>query len=307
MLTKAAAAKRATIAKAIKRDKKVALQHAPLVPVLAKFLASRAKTVDLPYTYVSMTQGMPEFDSKTVDKVLTYTWNTFTTKQVLECLEAFMTYMPTTGPKPVTSKIPSYASTRKHFAEIMALTYTPSKGQYADVECNGFFSVMANFRFTYRKTVAASELSAVVSAGEGFFAEGVLDKDGVARPYGSAKKAAKAYARSAPVLKVTKAGKVCVPNVRVGGGWGSEWHEGAFGMSKKDILKEAATHVYAQADALGKGGQQASNSYTMQMVEGMSWQAIVRLARANGSDATKKAPALMYIQDNFGSLDFTSL
>ena len=159
-------------------------------------------------------------------------------------------------------------------------------------------------------------MNAKVGTGDGFFAEGVVDKDGVARPDPSSKKAAKAWARSEPVLKVhdkdikskgIKAGDVVVPHVRVGGGFGSTWHEGAYGMSKKEILDEASTHVYTQADSVGKENHAPTNSYTMRMVEGMSWQAIVRLARANGSKATKKAPALMYIQDNFSKLDFACL
>ncbi len=311
-----AAAARANIEANIDRTTKYAGQHTPVVPVLQAFLRGRGKSVDLPYTRESMEMGVPEFDSKTVKGTVTYTWNTFTLQEVLGCMEAFMTYMPTTGPKTVTNSIPSYASTRKHFSDIMALTYTPEKGNYANVEVNGFFSVVGNFRFVYKKVAAKQKLDAKVAAGEGFFAEGVLDNNGVARPYPSAKKAAKAYARSAPVLKVhdkdikskgIKAGDVVVPHVRVGGGWGSTWHEGAFGMSKADILTEAATHVYTQADSVGKEDHAPTNSYTMRMVEGMSWQAIVRLARANGSKATKKAPALMYIQDNFGKLDFSTL
>lgn len=307
---------RATIEAQIDRTTKYAGQHTPVVPVLQDFLQSRRKSVDLPYTRESMEMGMPEFDSKSEKGVVTYTWNTFTTQEVLGCLEAFMTYMPTTGPKTVTGSIPSYASTRKHFSDIMALTYTPEKGNYANVEVNGFFSVVGNFRFGYKKVVAKQKLQAKVAAGEGFFAEGVVDKDGVARPYPSNKKAAKAYARSEPTLKVhdkdikskgIKAGDVVVPHVRIGGGWGSTWHEGAYGMTKAEILDEASKHVYTQADAVGKANHAPTNSYTMRMVEGLHWTAIVRLARANGSTATKKADALMYIQDNFGKLDFACL
>ena len=78
-------------------------------------------------------------------------------------------------------------------------------------------------------------------------------------------------------------------------------------MTKADILTEASKHVYTQADSVGKENHAPTNSYTMQMVEGMHWTAIVRLARENGSTATKKAPALMYLQDNFGKLDFSTL
>jgi hypothetical protein len=307
---------RAAIEAKIDRTTKYAGQHTPVVPVLQDFLQSRRKSVDLPYTRESMEMGMPEFDSKSEKGVVTYTWNTFTLSQVLECLEAFMTYMPTTGPKTVTNSIPSYASTRKHFSDIMALTYTPEKGNYANVEVNGFFSVVGNFRFGYKKTVAKQKLQAKVSAGEGFFATDVLDNDGVPRAYPSSKKAAKAWARRDPVLKVhdkankskgIKAGDVVVPHVRVGGGFGVTWHEGAYGMSKKEILDEASTHVYKQADAVGKANHAPTNSYTMRMVEGLHWTAIVRLARVNGSTATKKADALMYIQDNFSKLDFACL
>ncbi len=306
----------ATIEANIDRTTKYAGQHTPVVPVLQDFLQSRRKSVDLPYTRESMEMGVPEFDSKTVKGTVTYTWNTFTTQEVLGCLEAFMTFMPTTGPKTVTNSIPSYASTRKHFSDIMALTYTPEKGNYANVEVNGFFSVVGNFRFGYKKVVAKQKLDAKVAAGEGFFAEGVVDKDGVARPYASNKKAAKAWARSEPVLKVhdkdikskgIKAGDVVVPHVRVGGGFGVTWHEGAYGMSKKEILDEASTHVYTQADAVGKENHAPTNSYTMRMVEGMQWHAIVRLARYNGSKATTKVAALLYLQDNFSKLDFACL
>ena len=297
---------RAAIEANIDRKTKYAGQHTPVVPVLQDFLQSRRKTVDLPYTRESMDMGMPEFDSKSEKGVVTYTWNTFTLKEVLGCLEAFMTYMPTTGPKDVTNDIPSYASTRKHFSDIMALTYTPKKGNYANVEVNGFFSVVGNFRFVYKKTNAKQKLQAKVAAGEGFFAADVLDNDGVPRAYPSSKKAAKAWARRDPVLK-QKNGKVVVPHVRIGGGFGVTWHEGAYGMSKKEILDEASTHVYKQADAVGKENHAPTNSYTMRMVEGLHWTAIVRLARENGSTATKKADALMYLQDNFSKLDFSSL
>ncbi len=194
------------------------------------------------------------------------------------------TYMDV-GVKAAKDGTPSYASTAKHFANILALEHERKDG----VKVSAFIVTVSNMRQALKRANKAQKIGAKVGAGEAFFVEGFNDKNGVARPLPSMKKALSAAARTHFPEEWAAANEANCKDMR------------------KAVKDKCGEFVYKQADAVGKVGQMPTNSYTLSMVEGMHHSKIIRLARANGSKATTKAKALMYIQDNFSKLDFSSL
>lgn len=262
------------------------LQIQVFVPVLEDFMSSNKRTIDLPFTPESVSEGVPAFDSVLKDGVHTYTMHTYKKSDLLKSLlgNYMDTYMDV-GVKAAKDGTPSYASTAKHFANILGLVHERKDG----VKVSAFVATVSNMRQALKRANKAQKIGAKVGAGEAFFVVGFNDKNGVARPLPSMKKALSAAARTH---------------------FPKEW-EAANEANCKDMRQavkdKCGEFVYKQADAVGKVGQMPTNSYTLSMVEGMHHSKIIRLARANGSKATTKAKALMYIQDNFSKLDFSSL
>lgn len=262
------------------------LQVQVFVPVLQEFMNSNKRTIDLPFTPTSVSEGVPAFDSVLKDGVHTYTMHTYKKSDLLKSLlgNYMDTYMDV-GVKSAKDGTPSYASTAKHFANILGLIHERKDG----VKVSAFVATVSNMRQALKRANKAQKIGAKVGAGEAFFVIGFNDKNGVARPLPSMKKALSAAARTH---------------------FKDEW-EAANEANCKDMRKavkdKCGEFVYKQAEAVGKVGQMPTNSYTLSMVEGMHHSKIIRLARANGSKATTKAKALMYIQDNFSKLDFSSL
>ena len=262
------------------------LQIQVFVPVLEDFMSSNKRTIDLPFTPESVAEGVPAFDSVLKDGVHTYTMHTYKKSDLLKSLlgNYMDTYMDV-GVKAAKDGTPSYASTAKHFANILALEHERKDG----VKVSAFGATVSNMRQALKRANKAQKISAKVGAGEAFFVEGFNDKNGVARPLPSMKKALSAAARTH---------------------FPKEWEAANEANCKKmrqAVKDKCGEFVYEQADAVGKVGQMPTNSFTLSMVEGMHHSKIIRLARANGSKATTKAKALMYIQDNFSKLDFSSL
>lgn len=256
------------------------------VPVLKGFMSSNKRTIDLPFTPTSVSEGVPAFDSVLKDGVHTYTMHTYKKSDLLKSLlgNYMDTYMDV-GVKAAKDGTPSYASTAKHFADILGLVHERKDG----VKVSAFVATVSNMRQALKRANKAQQISATVAAGEAFFVIGFNDKNGVARPIKSMKKALSAAARTH---------------------FPKEWeaaNEANCKEMRQAVKDKCSEFVYKQADAVGKVGQMPTNSYTLSMVEGMHHSKIIRLARANGSKATTKAKALMYLQDNFSKLDFSSL
>lgn len=270
----------------IDRSEGYALQMQGFAPVLEDFMSSNKRTIDLPFTPESVAEGVPAFDSVVKDGVHIYTMHTYKKSDLLKSLlgNYMDTYMDV-GVKAAKDGTPSYASTAKHFANILALEHERKDG----VKVSAFIATVSNMRQALKRASKAQKISAKVGAGEAFFVEGFNDKNGVARPLPSMKKALSAAARTH---------------------FPKEWeaaNEANCKEMRQAVKDKCGKFVYKQAEAVGKVGQMPTNSYTLSMVEGMHHSKIIRLARANGSKATTKAKALMYIQDNFSKLDFSSL
>ena len=249
-------------------------------------MSSNKRTIDLPFTPESVAEGVPAFDSVVKDGVHIYTMHTYKKSDLLKSLlgNYMDTYMDV-GVKAAKDGTPSYASTAKHFANILGLIHERKDG----VKVSAFVATVSNMRQALKRANKAQKIGAKVGAGEAFFVEGFNDKNGVARPLPSMKKALSAAARTH---------------------FPEEWaaaNEANCKEMRQAVKDKCGEFVYKQADAVGKVGQMPTNSYTLSMVEGMHHSKIIRLARANGSKATTKAKALMYIQDNFSKLDFSSL
>ena len=249
-------------------------------------MSSNKRTIELPFTPTSVSEGVPAFDSVLKDGVHTYTMHTYKKSDLLKSLlgNYMDTYMDV-GVKAAKDGTPSYASTAKHFANILGLVHERKDG----VKVSAFVATVSNMRQALKRANKAQKIGAKVGAGEAFFVIGFNDKNGVARPLASMKKALSAAARTHFPKEWEAANKANCKDMR------------------KAVKDKCGDFVYKQADAVGKVGQMPTNSYTLSMVEGMHHSKIIRLARANGSKATTKAKALMYIQDNFSKLDFSSL
>ena len=262
------------------------LQMQGFAPVLEDFMSSNKRTIDLPFTPESVAEGVPAFDSVVEDGVHIYTMHTYKKSDLLKSLlgNYMDTYMDV-GVKAAKDGTPSYASTAKHFANILGLIHERKDG----VKVSAFIATVSNMRQALKRANKAQKISAKVGAGEAFFVTGFNDKNGVARPLPSMKKALSAAARTHFPEEWAAANEANCKDMR------------------KAVKDKCGEFVYKQAEAVGKVGQMPTNSYTLSMVEGMHHSKIIRLARANGSKATTKAKALMYIQDNFSKLDFSSL
>lgn len=262
------------------------LQIQVLVPAIEDFMSSNRRTIDLPFTPESVALGVPAFDSVLKDGQHIYTMHTYKKADLLKSLLGnFMDNLDTCGVKAAKDGTPSYASTAKHFAAILALEHERKDG----VKVSAFIATVANVRASLKRANKAQVIGAKVSAGEAFFVEGFNDKDGVARPLPSMKKALAAAARTH---------------------FPEEWaaaNEANDSEARKAIKAKCGEFVYKQADAVGKVGQMPTNSYTLKMIEGMHHSKIIRLARANGCKGKSKKAALNFIGDNFSKLDFSSL
>ena len=80
----------------------------------------------------------------------------------------------------------------------LTLTYTPSKGNNEGVELNAAGHCVAAYRREVKRLAKANKLASALKAGTGWFAVGVLDKDGQPRAFASEKKARRTLLPSHP-------------------------------------------------------------------------------------------------------------
>ena len=270
----------------INRSVGYVLQIQVLVPAIKDFMSSNRRTIDLPFTPESVALGVPAFDSTLVDGQHVYTMHTYKKADLLKgMLGNFMDNLDTCGVKAAKDGTPSYASTAKHFANILALEHERKDG----VKVSAFIASVANIRAGLKRANKQQRINAKVGEGTAFFVEGFNDKNGVARPLPSMKKALSAAARTH---------------------FPKEWdaaNDADDREARKAIKDKCGEFVYKQAEAVGKVGQMPTNSYTLKMIEGMHHTKIIRLARANGCKGRSKKAALNFIGDNFSKLDFSSL
>jgi len=265
----------------INRQDAYAVQHSVCANRISEFLASRSAEVSLPYTRESVLAGVPTFATN-------YEHATFTQAEILvfanQCFEHVQAY----GTVAVKDQVPSYTSTAKDFAKMFALTYKVSKGANEGQVRNGVFQALAQYRRAMKSAQAKDELNTSLNAGVGWFADGVVDANGVARPYADESKARKAWVRKHI---------------------GEDWWVGRTKADKQSLL--ATAKVYKQANALGKSEQAPANTYTIQAVEKAHHSTIKRIARdmSGGTTFASKDKALQYITDNiaqFYALDLSA-
>ena len=259
----------------INRQDAYAVQHSVCATRIGEFLASRnAQEVALPYTRESVQAGVPTFTTN-------YEHNIFTREEILvfatQCFEHVQAY----GTVAVKDQVPTYTSKDKEFANMFAVTYKVSKGENEGQVRNGVFQAIAQYRRAMKTAKAKDTLNTSLKAGTGFFAEGVVDSNGVARAYADETQARKAWVRKHI---------------------GEDWWVGRDKSAKQQLL--ATAKVYAQADALGKTEQAPANTFTVQAIEKAHHSTIKRIARdmSGGTTFASKDKAMQYITDNLAQL-----
>lgn len=214
------------------------------------------------------------------------------------------------SPADVRDRVPSYAlgekATHANLAKMLALTYTPSKGNNADVELNAAGHCVAAYRREVARLAKRNKLTATLKAGDGFFGNAdaiikaklpqsrgikaafakrvraaLLDKNGDPRPYPSEKKAAKAVCRAI---------------------FGADWYE----TDKSERLELAATFVYAQADAVGKADQGRVTRFASATLDDLHHTQIRALAKKAGAPQrvySNTAKARQWFSDDITRLE----
>tara|TARA_A200000159_G_scaffold161063_1_gene182272 strand:+ start:265 stop:1209 length:945 start_codon:yes stop_codon:yes gene_type:complete len=262
-----------------------AVQVAPVVGRIVAFLGSRAKVCSLP---LSTTSTVSPLELAPADKQGNRAHSTFTKAQVVAIARevvAIMSERP--SPADVRGRVPSYwlgsKARNSDLAKALTLTYTPSKGNNADVELNAAGHCVAAFRRDVKRLNKANKLASTLKAGDGFFgnADAVVkanlrqgkgirgkfndqvraalnDKNGNPRPYTSEKKAIKAVCRAI---------------------YGGEW----FSTDKANRLVVAAKFVYSQADSVGKADQGRVTRAAAASLDDLSPAAVRALAKKAGA------------------------
>ena len=250
---------------------------------LQGFLRSRKQSVDLPFTRESVLAGVPELNVANNALVM----ESFSKNDLLTLLEQFMSYHLDVGVRAVKDKVPSYANTAKHFADILNITHTKKDGTVVPA----FWATVGNMRWSMRQASKAQKREEAVASGKAYFVTGVLNKDGTPRVFTTEKKALSASARTYAKEAWAEANAINTKEAR----------------AEVKALPEVVANVYSQGQSVGKVDQKPVNKFTMDMVMSMHHTKIIRLARANGCKGNTKAEALHFILDNFAKLDFTSL
>lgn len=243
---------------AIDRQAPFAVQAAPVLERMRAFLGSRAKSCALPVN-TEATRSPLELTPSAKDG--TQAHKTFTRNEVVAIARevvAIMSEKP--SPAAVRDSVPSYwVGNRAKVSDLVKaldLSYTPTKGRNADVELNAAGHCLAAYRRETARMAKANKLTATLKAGKGWFAEGVLDNKGEARPYTSEKKARKAWCRLTH---------------------GDKW----FTTDKADRL--AAAVVYQQGDSVGKRGQGKVSRFAAATLDDMHHATVRSLAKKAGA------------------------
>lgn len=257
------------------RQDAYAVQHRLCASRIIEFLASRtAQEVALPYTRESVQASIPTFTTN-------YEHNIFTRAEILVFATQSFEHVQAYGTVAVKDQVPTYTSTDKDFAKMFAVTYTVSKGANEGQVRNGVFQAISQYRRAMKSAQAKDTLNASLKAGTGFFAEGVVDSNGVARAYADETQARKAWVRKHI---------------------GEDWWVGRDKAAKQQLLATAV--VYTQANALGKTEQAPANTFTVQAIEKAHHSTIKRIARdmSGGTTFASKDKAMQYITDNIAQL-----
>jgi len=245
-----------------------AVQVAPVVGRIVAFLGSRAKVCSLP---LSTTSTVSPLELAPADKQGNRAHSTFTKAQVVAIARevvAIMSERP--SPADVRGRVPSYwlgpKARNSDLAKALTLTYTPSKGNNADVELNAAGHCVAASRRDVKRLNKANKLASTLKSGDGWFAVGVLDNKGQPRAYTSEKKARKAFCR----LKYTvyaADGKTVLET----------WYD----TDKANRL--ASAEVYQQADSVGKADQGRVSRFAAATLDDLSPSAVRALAKKAGA------------------------
>lgn len=233
------------------------VQVAQVVERIQAFLSSRAKTCALPLSDSTVSP----LELAPADKQGNRVHTNFTRAQVVAIARevvAIMSERP--SPADVRDAVPSYwlgpKAPVRDLVKALSLTYTPSKGNNADVELNAAGHCVGAFRRDVKRLNKANKLASTLKTGKGWFAVGVLDNKGEPRPYTSEKKARKAFCRKAH---------------------GDEW----FTTDKANRL--ATAKVYAQADSVGKADQGRVTRAAAASLDDLSPSAVRALAKKAGA------------------------
>jgi hypothetical protein len=257
---------------AIDRQAPFALQVQGVIARMRGFLAGRAKSCLLPLD-TTATRSPLELTPSAKDGSQTHhSFSRAEVRSIAMQVVAIMSEKP--SPTAVRDRVPSYVlgdkATNANLAKMLALTYTPTKGNNEGVELNAAGHCVAAYRREIGRLAKSNKLAATVKKGEAWFAEGVLDNKGDPRPYTSEKKARKAWCRLTH---------------------GDQW----FTTDKADRL--AAAVVYQQGEALGKREQGRLNRAVTSTLDDLSPAALRALAKKagapertyTGKGATKRA------------------
>lgn len=250
----------------IDRQAPFAQQVQGVVTRMRVLLAGRAKSCLLPLDTTNTRSPLELTPSAKDGSQTHHSFSRAEVRSIAMQVVAIMSEKP--SPTAVRDRVPSYALgdkvTNANLAKMLALTYTPSKGNNADVELNAAGHCVSAYRREIGRLAKANKLAATVKAGEAWFAEGVLDKNGQPVPYTSEKKARKAWCRDRYNVYD---GKVLVES----------WFE----TDKADRL--AAAVVYQQAEALGKREQGRLNRAVTGTLDDLSPAALRALAKKAGA------------------------
>ena len=234
-----------------------AVQVAPTVGRMVAFLGSRAKACALPLSDSTVSP----LELASPDKQGNRAHTTFTRAQVVAIAREVVAIMADKpSPTAVRDSVPSYwlgpKAPVRDLVKALSLTYTPSKGNNEGVELNAAGHCVAAYRREVKRLAKANKLASTLKAGTGWFAVGVLDKDGQPRPYPSEKKARKAYCRLTH---------------------GDDW----FTTDKANRLARAK--VYQQNDAVGKADQGRVTRFAAATLDDLSPSAVRALAKKAGA------------------------
>jgi hypothetical protein len=242
---------------AIDRQAPFAQQVQDVVARMRVFLAGRAKSCLLPLDTTN-TRSPLELTPTKDGSQPHHSFSRDEVRSIVMQVVAIMHEKP--SPADVRDRVPSYALSDKvtnaKLADLLALTYTPSKGNNAGVELNAAGHCVAAYRREVGRLAKKNKLAATVKKGKAWFAEGVLDNKGDPRPYTSEKKARKAWCRLTH---------------------GDDWYT----TDKADRL--AAAVVYQQAEALGKREQGRLNRAVTSTLDDLSPAALRALAKKAGA------------------------
>jgi len=248
-----------------------AVQMGPVLERIGAFLGSRAQNVALPILADGGKSPL-EFAPQQAN-------STFTRREVITLVREIVSIM-SEAPSPVAvrDKVPSYATgpkgAVKDLLPLLDISYTPTKGNSEGIPRNAALHCLGAYRRNIGRLAKRNAVLAKVEAGDAWFAEGVVDNKGVARPFPSEKKARKAFCRLTH---------------------GDNW----YGEDKANRL--ASAEVYQQGQSVGRNNQHAVNNHTVATLTAMHHATVRKLARQAGAPASatdSKAKAIQWFSDD---------